>query len=461
LRQTTNDQRPILANRRHLSRAARAAAPTALLCALALAASLTAACDSSSGQAATPGGGRGGRAGGGGRGSVAIDTTTLQRIAIQRQVDLSGTLLSPDQAKVSSEVGGIVREVVVQLGHDVRAGDVLVRLEPRELELAAERAESALRQVEAQLGIDRSQDRQPPPDDQIASIRQAAANRDDARAAFARAQQLSSRGLLSQVDRDTAETRLKVAEANYQAAIDTVRSLKASLQDRRAAFELAQKKLRDAVVRAPVAGSISERLVQPGEYIRENTPVATIVQMNPLKLKTAIQEKHAGLIKPGQAVHFVVEAFPARNFEGKVAYVSPAVDQVTRTFAVEALVDNRDRVLKPGFFAKGLVHTHVDQGVIAAPEEAISTLAGVSTVYIVDSGKVRQQQVQLGARQNKLVEIADGLKGDETLAASNLNQLATGTSVRIGHEGNEAAPSEGRRGGAQRGQGRGQGEGRR
>src|SRR5262249_38723275 len=175
---------------------------------------------------------------------------------------------------------------------------------------------------------DRSQDRTPPPDEQIASIRQATANRDDARAAFARAQQLSSRGLLSQVDRDTAETRLKVAEANYQAAFDTVRSLKASLQDRRAAYELGQKKRRDAVVRAPVAGSISERLVQPGEYIRENTPVATIVQMNPLKLKTAIQEKHAGLIRPGQPVHFVVEAFPDRDFEGKVAYVSPAVDQV-------------------------------------------------------------------------------------------------------------------------------------
>ena len=112
-------------------------------------------------------------------------------------------------------------------------------------------------------------------------MRQALANRDDARAAFERAQQLSGRGLLTRADRDTAETRLKVAEANYQAALDTVHSLKASLQDRRASYELAQKKLADAVIKAPVAGSISERLVQPGEFIRENTPVATIVQMNP------------------------------------------------------------------------------------------------------------------------------------------------------------------------------------
>ena len=79
-----------------------------------------------------------------------------------------------------------------------------------------------------------------------------------------------------------------------------------------------------------------------GEFIRENTPVATIVQLNPLKLKTAIQEKHAGLIRPGQTVAFAVEAFPGRAFAGTVAYVGPSVDQATRTFAVEALVESEE-----------------------------------------------------------------------------------------------------------------------
>jgi membrane fusion protein, multidrug efflux system len=401
------------------------------------------ACNTTSGEA-PGGGGRGGVRGRGSRGSAAIpiDTTTLQRISIQRQVDLSGTLLSPDQARVSSEVAGIILDVPVQLGSEVRPRDTLVRLDTRELQLAADRAESALRQVEAQLGIDRGQDRQPPADDQIASIRQAIANRDDARNAFKRAEQLHGRGLMSQVDYDTSETRLKVAEANYQAAIDSVRSLKASLQDRRAAFELAQKKLNDAVVRAPVAGSIAERLVQPGEYIRENTPVATIVQMNPLKLKTAIQERHAGLIRAGQTVEFFVEAFPDRKFTGKIAYVSPAVDQATRTFPVEAIVDNPDRVLKPGFFAKGTALTKVDANVLAAPEAAISTLAGVSTVYVIENDKARQQQVSLGARQDKLVEIVAGLNGDETLATTNLNQLATGVAVRVERSGSRAGSQE-------------------
>jgi RND family efflux transporter MFP subunit len=375
-----------------------------------------------------------------------VETARLSRISVERRVDLSGTLVSPDQAKVSAEVGGIIRDVPVQLGSEVRVGDVLVRLEPRELALALDRAESALRQVEAQLGIDRPQDKQPPADDQIASVRQATANRDDARSAFDRAQQLNGRGLLPRSDRDTAETRLKVAEANYQAAVDTVRSLKASLQDRRASYELAQKKLNDANVRAPVAGAVAERLVQPGEYIRENTPVATIVQLNPLKLKTAIQEKNAGVIKAGQSVDFIVEAFPERVFHGKVQYVSPAVDQTTRTFPVEVLVENADRALKPGFFAKGTVLTHVDDHVVAAPDDAVSTLAGVSTVYVIEEGKARQQQVTLGARQGQLVEIMEGLKGDEILATTNVNQLATGTNITTGDEASGGA-REGRRGG--------------
>ena len=434
---------------------------------LLFAASLAACQNTSAGAGGGAAGGRGGRGGrGGGRGAaVPIQTTKLQRISVQREVDLQGTLLSPDQAKVSSEVAGIIRDVPVQLGTEVRAGDVLVRLEPRELQLALDRAESAMHQTEAQLGLDRGQNaKQPPSDDQIASVRQALAKRDDAKNTFTRAEQLHARGLMSKVDYDTAETRLKVAEANYQAALDNARSLRAQLQDRRAAFELAQKKVADAVVRAPVSGSVAERLVQPGEFIRENTPVATIVQMNPLKLKTAIQERHAGLIRSGQTVEFMVEAFPDRKFTGKIAYVSPAVDQATRTFPVEALVENPERVLKPGFFAKGVAHTQLDQNVLAAPEATISTLAGVSTVYVVEEGKVRQQQVTLGARQGELVEITSGLKGEETLAASNLNQLATGVTVREGGgeehaavdgEGNEGSGSaRGGRGGGRRGAGR-------
>jgi RND family efflux transporter MFP subunit len=404
------------------------------------------------------GGMRGGRDGSGFSAEVPIQTTGIQRVSIQREVDLAGSLVSPDQAKVSSEVAGVVRQVLVELGQEVEAGQIVAKLDSTELDLALQRAKSQLKQTEAQLGIDGSSIKEPPPDDQISSVRLAAANRDDAQAQLRRAQRLRSQKLLSQADFDTAETKVKVTEANYQSALETVQSLKATLQDRRQAVELAEKKLNDANIRASIAGQVAERLVQRGEYIRENTPVVSIVQMNPLKVKTAVQERNAGLIHVGLPVEFMVESSPGKKFHGKVAYISPSVDQATRTFPVEVLVDNKDRQLKPGFFAKGVIYTRLDENVIAVPEDAISTLAGVSNVFAIEDGKVRQQEVSLGAHLGNLYEILGGLKGNEVLASSNLSMLATGVRVKISQVSNmpagqfpaparDRSPMEGRRGG--------------
>jgi RND family efflux transporter MFP subunit len=360
--------------------------------------------------------------------AIAVSTAPVQHISIQRTVDLAGTLISPDQAKVSAEAAGVVESVSVSLGQNVMRGQELMRLAPRELELALERALSALRQTEAQLGMS---DEESPllPDDQIATIRTAVANLDDARTQNQRAEQLASRGLLAGAEVEATRTKLKVAEAAYESAIETVRSLKASLQDRRAAYQLAQKKLNDATIRAPIAGAVAERLVQPGEFIKEDTPVITLVQMDPLKVSTAAQEKYAGVIHPGMPIEFSVESYRNDTFRGRIVSVSPAVDQSTRTFAVEAELPNRDHRLKPGFFAKGVILTHVDSNVIAAPEDAVSTLAGVSTVFVVENGKVTPRNVTMGAHQRNLIEIVDGLHGSETLATSNLNQLSSGVAV--------------------------------
>jgi RND family efflux transporter MFP subunit len=366
---------------------------------------------------------------------VAIRTTNVQRISIQRDVDLAGSLISPDQAKVSSEVAAVVRRVLVELGQEVAAGQIVAKLDTQELELALQRALSQLKQTEAQFGIDGVRVKEPPPDEQISSVRLAAANRDDAQAQLRRAQRLKSQNLLSQADLDTAETRVKVTEANYQAALETVQSLRATLQERRHAAELARKKLNDTDIRSSVGGQVSERFVQQGEYIRENTPVVTIVQMNPLKVKTAIQERYAGIVRVGLPVEFFVESAPGQKFLGRVANVSPSVDQATRTFPVEILVDNRDRRLKPGFFVKGVIFTHKDENVLAVSESAVSTLAGVSNVFIIEDGKARQQMVSLGTRIGDVFELTSGLKGDEILASSNLNMLATGVPVKIAQGG--------------------------
>ena len=414
---------------------------------LAAIAALTAACGQSSTPAGGPGGGRGQRE------AVAIKVTKVRRMAVQRQVELSGTLLAIDQAKVSAEAAGVVRQVPVQIGSLVPAGGPLAILDRREYQLALDRAESALRQTRAQLGMTGPLGDADtlPADEDIASVRNAYATLLDARASADRAKVLAGRGLLAPSELQTTDTRLKVAEAAFQSAADTARGQKALLQDRRASYTLALKKLNDTVVRAPFAGAVSDRPIQVGEFIAERTVVATIVRVSPLKIRTGAQEKHAGRIKAGQEVQFRVESYGDTLFTGKVAWVSPSVDQVMRTFVVEALVENKDQRLKPGFFAKGVIFTEKSEGVLAVPDTAISTLAGVSSVYAVRNNKITQQTVTLGVRQGTLWEIVDGLKGDETLADNRLNELATGMTIRIG---------TGEEGGRRGGQGGGQGGGR-
>jgi RND family efflux transporter MFP subunit len=382
---------------------------------------------------------------------VSVQIVKIQRISIQRTVDLAGSLISPNQAKVSSEVAGVVQQLLVELGQEVEAGQVIAKLDPRELDLALQRAQSQFKQTEAQLGMDGVRLKEPPPDEQISSIRLAIANREDAQAQLRRAQKLRSQNLLSQADLDTVETKVKVTQANYQAAIENVQSLKATLQDRRQAVELAQKKLNDTEIRSSVAGQVGERFVQKGEYIRENTAIVSIVQMNPLKVKTAIQERYASIVRPGLTVEFSVESFPGEKFKGTIAFVSPSVDQTIRAFPVEVLVDNSHRKLKPGFFAKGVIFTRRDENVMAVADNAVSSLAGVSNVYVIENGKVRQQIVSLGAHVGDSYELLSGLKGDEVLAASNLTLLASGVRVKIADS--AAPPSSPASGNRPRGRG--------
>jgi RND family efflux transporter MFP subunit len=363
-------------------------------------------------------------------------------MSFQREVDLSGTLLSQDTVRVSAEASGMVKDVLVELGQEVKAGQVLVQLETFELQRALDRAESSLRQTEAQLGIDSARGGQIPPDEQIASVRTALANRDDARAQLARSQELQAKGLAPRADLDTVQTRVKVTEAQYQSAIENVHALKASLQDRRAAYELAKKKLDDAEVRAPISGAISDRPVQRGEFMRENTIVATIVQLSPLKLKSAVQEKYSNLIRPNLGVKFNVESFPNETFNGTIKFISPAIDQLTRTFTVEVMVDNASRKLKPGFFAKGQILTQRDDNVMALPDEAVVMFAGVASVYVVDEkGEVRQRNVVLGETEGKYHEVISGLEGNERIAATNVNLLVSGMTVSVNGGGRGGPPA--------------------
>jgi membrane fusion protein (multidrug efflux system) len=233
----------------------------------------------------------------------------------------------------------------------------------------------------------------------------------------------------AQVELRQHPDRVRVAEAQRDSERSAVRVAEAERRRRQAELGLARKKLADATLEAPIAGAVARRHVNPGEFVRENTAVLTIVRSDPLKFSGTVAEHAALAIRPGQTVRLRVEPVPGRAFPGRVTRVSPAVDVASRTVLLEAEVPNREGLLKPGLFARGAVVLREDAGVAFVPETAVSYFAGLTRVFVVADGVARERPVALGPAREGRVEVAQGLRPGEQVATSGLAQLRDGVAV--------------------------------
>jgi membrane fusion protein (multidrug efflux system) len=176
---------------------------------------------------------------------------------------------------------------------------------------------------------------------------------------------------------------------------------------------------------------VAKRHVSAGEFVKDNTPLFTIVITNPLKYAGTVPERQAPDLKAGQTLRVSVEAYPDRVFTGTVTRLAPAVEVATRTLAVEARVPNDGGALRPGFFAKGLVLTREDPSAVVVPADALMNVVGLNKVFVIADGKAQERQVRPGTRQGATLEILQGVKPGETVATSNLPALYNGAPVTI------------------------------
>jgi multidrug efflux pump subunit AcrA (membrane-fusion protein) len=355
--------------------------------------------------------------GGPARGQEAVEARVVPVVsrAVHRDVEAVGSLFPFEEVTVSSEVAGRIDRVYVDVGDRVAQGRPLVRIIPIELNLTLDEEQAALRQIEARLAPPEGHTELKDPRD-AAEVRKAEADRTDAEQKYERAQELWAQGLIARGTFDEAEARYNSARAAYDMALQSVRNLQAQAAQRSASVALAEKKLRDAVIRAPFAGQVKQRLVSPGQYVKVETPVMVIVDNDPLRVRLKVPEKMAGWVAVGQPVAVQVEAYPDRRFQGRISRINPSVEPQTRTFEIEALIENRDGTLKPGFFARATIaSSHVDEALLV-PQEALRYLYGVYKVYTVDQGRLKETEVKLGARDGDLVEIAEGVRAGARVA---------------------------------------------
>jgi multidrug efflux pump subunit AcrA (membrane-fusion protein) len=364
--------------------------------------------------------------------SVEVSAFRIQPENIHRTVELVGTLEGQHEVTVSSEVAARVVAVRADLGDPVQQGQTIVELDPTEFRLAVDRQRSALLQVLTQLGVGKEGDPLPEAS-QTSMVRRAAADLADAKSNFGRTQALVAKSVEAKAVFDSAEARYEAAQANYTAAQEQVRNLLAQVDNLRIQLALAQKKLADCAIRAPFPGAVKERLVDVGQYVREQTPVMSITTMTPLKLLTSVPERWFPYVGPGAAMELTVEAYDEK-FPCKVHRVGRAVDSQSRTFNIEALVDNSRGKLRPGLFARALLITSKVDSVIRVPASAVISYYGVQKVYTIENDQVHERVVKLGDRSGDFIEITQGLKAGERIAASELARMREGIRVTVKEE---------------------------
>ena len=351
---------------------------------------------------------------------------------ISRTVEVNGTLAAQDQVAVAFKVAGRIDRLPVDLGDNVKPGQLLAGLDRTDFDLAVAQASAALEQARARLGLTANQADTQVVVERAPLVLQAKAALDEARLSRDRAQQMFDQKLISKADFDTADANFRIADGRHQDAIEEIRNRQAALSQRKTELQLARQRLADSELRAPIAGAVLTREGSVGQYVAPGTSVVTIVRMSPLRLQLPVPERAAAGVRVGQSITLRLEN-DANTYSGVVSRLSPAIDPTNRTLLVEAMIPNESGRLKPGSFVQASLVTKVGEQAIFVPSSALVVFAGIEKVYLVEQGKSVERLVRSGRRDEGRIEIVEGLKAGDRVVVKPGN-LVGGTPVDIESE---------------------------
>lgn len=318
----------------------------------------------------------------------AADVVTLETRTLQRSLPVSGTLRALHTTQVKARVPGIVQDLRVREGDTVEAGQVIARIDPEEYEERLRQARLTAQAARTQIAI---------------AQRQYDSNK-----------ALAEKGFIAGTALDTSRDSLEAARANYQAAL--------------AAANIAQKSLDDTILRAPMSGQISQRLVQPGERVSVEARIVEVVDLSQLEIEATLSASDAAQVKPGQRASLLVEGFkdviPAR-----VTRINPSVQAGSRSVLVYLQISN-NAGLRQGLYAQGLLYTGQVQ-TAALPLSAVRNDKPLPYVQVIDGDKIRHVTVKLGERGQLASDQADWYVAIEGSGQT----LPPGTQVLSGNAG--------------------------
>lgn len=369
-----------------------------------------------------------------------------------------GYIVAHHPIEVSSKVVGKVAWVGIEKGDQVREGQVLVRLEDAEYQAQLAQAKANQAVAQAHLKELETGSRPQEIDAAQAAMDVAAANFYNAEINLKRVEQMAREQIASQAQLDDARTQyavtknqLESARKNYelvkigprQEQIDYARAQVAQAQ---AAVDYAQTMLDSTLIRAPVSGTVLERLVEKGEMVSTmnfggtggvKASVASIADLNDLQVQLDINQNDFPKITPAQACAVTADAYPDRVYQGVVAEIAPEANRQKATIEVRVKVPRPDAYLRPemnahvSFLAPHSSSKNSSREMLSIPRAALVQKEGKTEVFVLEGSRAQTREIQVGRDLGDRVEVVDGLSPNDQVIVRGLDNLTPGQRVKV------------------------------
>jgi membrane fusion protein (multidrug efflux system) len=308
---------------------------------------------------------------------IQVIAVEAKRQPVTESLSLVGSLAANEMVEIKAETEGVVEEINVKEGQRVEKGQLLLKLD--ESKLAA-----ALAEAEANFIL--------------------------SRANYERAKQLLKDKLISQQEFE---------------------QLTAQFEANQASIELKRRQLKDARVFAPFGGTVGARQISPGQVISRTTTLTWLVDLDPVKVEVKVPERYLRQLKVGQPLEFTVAAFPTEKFRGEVYFISPQIDEGTRTALVKARIPNPETKLRGGMFASLDLTLQLRDAAIVIPEPALMNNGDNFMVFVVDDKSTAQvRPIEVGLRLAGKAEVLKGLNAGEKVVVEGTQKLRPGAPVK-------------------------------
>lgn len=320
-----------------------------------------------------------GKSGNSGPNISTVSGTILKPSKFEDNISISGTLEANEQIDIRSEVSGIVESINFKEGSQVSEGQILFKVNDIELQAQLSKALTAKK---------------------LASENER------------RAKLLLEKQAISQEEYD-------IASADYQSA--------------NAESELISAQLSKTNVRAPFSGTIGLRSISKGTYVTPTTVVAKLVNTDKLKITFSVPEKYASQIQVGTEMTFTTSD-SKENHKATIYAIDPEVDIATRTLRVRAITDNKDHSLYPGAYTNVNLPLETAEDAILVPTESLIPVQNGKRIYIVENGKAKEIDVEIGSRTGSSVRVISGLQPGDTIITYGVMALQNGMPIKVNLE---------------------------